>query len=93
MRKPRLVTQTAFLNVVRRAYDGFRSNLIRTMQVVRLRAEAEQEEDGKEHKAMIALNNLHELLEVDIPTIHDYFCYLKVSMNQHDCAGKDCHCC
>lgn len=79
MKKPRLVTQTAFLCVVRHAYDGFRRDLMNAVKAQQQAATAERDANGRHHKALTALKNLWELMEEDIPVVHDYFSYLKVS--------------
>lgn len=81
MRKPRLVTQTAFLCVVRAAYDGFRGKLLKAIGEEQQKAALEQGQ-GKHTDALTALNNLYYLLECHLPALHDYFSYLKVSLNR-----------
>lgn len=67
--------------MVRYAYDLFREDLRKAVASERAAARIEKDENGKHSKALTALSNLWELLEEDIPTMHDYFCYLKVSRN------------
>jgi hypothetical protein len=84
MRKPRLMTMTAFLNEIRLSYEIWRNTLLSALDQERLKADnvvlqAADQQRKRARETVQALTNLVDLMEVVLPTMHDYLCNLKAS--------------
>ena len=75
--KPRLVTITTVLNMIRMSYGAWKTHLRQASAEVQARIEG-GENSEKLEDTLNAMATLTLLMEFAIPTVHDYFCYLKV---------------